>query len=268
MSKRLTHRLALENNSAVKAFFYHPHSRQSLSSLVFWLLVAGIVGTLQPCGAGSSGFVRAGQLQHARIFQQATLLADGRVLIEGGVNRAFSRLASAELYDPATESWSDAGSMTVGRSNHTATLLASGLVLVTGSLAPTITPAELYDPVAGSWSVTGTPVVDRRYAASATLLPDGTVLVIGGGDLTGSYLTSAELYRPNTGTWELTGSLINKRAYHTATSLSNGDVLVVGGLETAFALTASAEIYHFSTGQWSATGSLATARWVHSARVV
>jgi Kelch motif len=98
----------------------------------------------------------------------------------------------------------------------------------------------------GTWTVTGS-----MNAASdlntATVLPDGEVLVIGDGT------TSAELYNPATGTWALTGSMNTARFEQTATLLPDGNVLVAGGGQTA---AGSAELYNPATGKWTLTGNL------------
>ena len=92
------------------------------------------------------------------------------------------------------------------------------------------------------------------WARTATLLPDGRVLVAGGYNGT-TPVASAELYDPATGLWTLTGSLAIIRYGHTATLLPNGKVLVTGGFENP-----SAELYDPATGTWSATGSPAAKR--------
>src|SRR6266436_6398683 len=93
-----------------------------------------------------------------------------------------------------------------------------------------------------------------RYWHTATLLPNGKVLVAGGYDGV-NYLSSAELYDPATGTWTATGSLGAARAAHTATLLPNGMVLVAGGDDSSFNRLASAELYAPASGSWSVTGA-------------
>jgi hypothetical protein len=115
------------------------------------------------------------------------VLPSGKVLVTGGFNGALGQLASAELYDPATGSWSATGSMLAPREAQTATLLPSGKVLVTGGALfvrrerafQVLVSAEIYDPATGRWSLAGQMSSARAYH-TATLLPSGKVLVAGG----------------------------------------------------------------------------------------
>jgi Galactose oxidase, central domain/Kelch motif len=197
-----------------------------------------------------------GSLSTVRAQNTATLLPDGTVLVAGGHNPspATASLASAEIYDPAAGTWSPTGSLATGRSDHTATLLPDGKVLVAGGFAGVpeseLASAEIYDPVSKLWSSTGN-LATARAGQTATLLANGTVLIAGGFGSAGA-LNSAELYDPTAGTWAATGNLSVARTGHTATLLLNGAVLVASG--------SSAEIYNPTAGAWTPTGSLATAR--------
>jgi hypothetical protein len=129
----------------------------------------------------------------ARFNQTATLLPSGDVLVAGGYNFDDGYLSSAELYDPATGTWTATGSMAAARAAHTATLLPSGDVLVAGgSNGVALSSAELYDPASGIWTATGS-LNTVRDAHTATLLPDGKVLVAAGFS-TFTATASAELY--------------------------------------------------------------------------
>ena len=172
-----------------------------------------------------------GTLNSTRYYHTATLLANGKVLVAGGVDANGIHLTSAELYDPMTGTWSNTGSLNTGRDYHTATLLNNGKVLVAGGLnssQTTLTSAELYDPTAGTWSNTGN-LNSARFLHTATLLNTGQILAVAGLDTGGNSIASAELYDPTAGTWNNTVSLNNARGYHTATLLPNGKVLAVGG---------------------------------------
>jgi Galactose oxidase, central domain len=155
--------------------------------------------------------------------------------------------------------WTNTGSLNTPRTAHTATLLASGQVLVVGgedSGNNFLTSAELYNPVTGKWAATGS-TATRRMDHTATLLPNGEVLVSGGylgvdPHYQPIYTATAELYDPSSGTWKATGSMTVPRAWHGATLLPNGQVLVAGGTNA----TTSAELYDPSKGTWTTTGSL------------
>jgi WD40 repeat protein len=166
----------------------HHHINCSLSrlrSLLPLLLSAGQV-FVQPCTGAPFQFKETGSLITGRREHTATLLSNGKVLVAGGYNSTSGALASAEVYDPASGTWSSTGSLVSARWTHTATLLRNGKVLVAGGSGVNgvlLTSAELYDPATGTWTTTGSLVVGRSYQ-TATLLPSGKVLVVGGYDST------------------------------------------------------------------------------------
>jgi hypothetical protein len=147
----------------------------------------------------SGTWTATGSLGVPRYSHSAILMSDGRVLVIGGLDRAndFHPLASAELYDPATGTWTATGSLSTARGRSTATLLPNGKVLVAGGDidhgGPVLASAELYDPASGIWTSTGSLATARTYH-SAALLPSGKVLIAGGYDGNNNILSSAELY--------------------------------------------------------------------------
>jgi hypothetical protein len=166
--------------------------------------------------------------------------------------------------------WTATGSLTVARSNHTATLLPSGEVLVAGGAnasGVSLSSSEIYNPSTGTWTVKGN-LVTARQRHTATLLPNGKVLVTGGLDATGAALNSYELFDPSSGTWAAPGNFGLARAFHTATLLTNGKVLVAGGFDQFNDAVSFGELYDPSTGTWGPTGSLATARGAHTATLL
>ena len=91
-----------------------------------------------------------------------------------------------------------------------------------------------YDPATGVWTPTGS-MVNARREQTATLLPNGQVLVV-----SGRFTRTAGLYDPVSGNW--TTTTCSAAHGHTATSLRNGKVLVAGG-ESMFGVLAGADLY-------------------------
>jgi N-acetylneuraminic acid mutarotase len=220
----------------------------------------------------------AGSMATARVLHTATLLPNGKVLVTGGYNDVSGYLQSAELFDPTTQTWSSAGHLNSTRLAHTATLLPNGKVLVVGGegddgrgdgFVSALNSAELYDPATGNWSLTG-PLKSYRLAQTATLLPNGKILVAGGYwepcEVCYVPLAGAELYNPITGTWSDTASLNTGRETHTATLLADGNVLAVAGWN-GNALN-NTELYDAATGQWTISASLNESRVFQTATLL
>jgi Kelch motif/Galactose oxidase, central domain len=190
-----------------------------------------------------------------------TLLRDGRVLVGTALD---GDRPGAELYDPNSGTWSATGQMVRDADfvGDTATLLPDGRVLVIGLTAgnpPGSCPAnsvcpgggaELYDPDSGTWTATGK-MIAPRYYATATVLPDGKVLVAGGFVIPDIETDVAELYDPNTGSWTAIANAHAWSGHHMATLLPDGKVLVVGMGDPQ-----SAELYDPDSGTWTDTGDL------------
>jgi hypothetical protein len=223
---------------------------------------------------GLNSFVATGAMHTARLMHSATLLFDGKVLAAGGTTSPdfpAPVLSSAELYDPATRSFSVTGSLATARVNHTATALQDGTVLIAGGGDPNTNPlnsAELYDPTTSTFSAVG-PLNTAREYHTATLLPNGNVLIAGGftvlmnGDTPN--VGTAELYDPSTTSFTVTGTMVTARVGHTATLLDDGRVLIAGGDDNDGNVLATTEIYDPNTGQFSAAASMTTSRTDHFA---
>jgi hypothetical protein len=246
-----------------------------VSALRGAIFLAAGLALVQPCSGTPAGFEATGSLIAARDGHTATLLPGGKVLVAGGIGKTSNGLggaaiASAELYDPTSGTWTATDSMASARTGGTATLLPNGEVLVAGGSEESggfafvpISEAELYDPTSGTWRTTGS-MTGTRDGHTATLLPDGKVLVAGGGGFL-TVLASAELYDPASGTWTATGSMNTVHDGHTATLLPNGEVLVAGADNSD---ETSAELYDPASGTWTATGSMATGRGGHTATLL
>jgi len=177
-------------------------------------------------------FTQTGSMADARAAHTATALKDGRVLIVGGSSGHYPSqnvYRSAELFDPATGKFSSAGQMSVGRHKHAAILLRSGKVLIVGGSDNRdwhgeYASAEIFDPVSATFTTTGAMSTPRfKLPAAVALLPNGRVLVAGGGP-------SAELYDETTGTFsKVPGSLGAARFFASATLLPSGKALITGG---------------------------------------
>lgn len=190
-------------------------ARRSGFPLLF--LGAGLI-LVPRCAGAPFQFESTGSMISFRLHHTSTLLPNGRVLVAGGVNGSYLRIASTELYNPATGAWTPASNLTRPRSDHTATLLPNGNVLVAGgfdSHGDALATVELYDPVRGTWTSSGALTTARGFH-TATLLPAGNVLVAGGArtSSTVSPIARAELYNPAKGTWIDTASFKHARFLH------------------------------------------------------
>jgi hypothetical protein len=213
----------------------------------------------------------------SRFYNTGTLLSTGQVLLAAGEDPTTVVVASAELFDPATQSFTATGNLKSARGLHTATLLchlssppcANPKVLIAGGLGvggPELASAELFDPSTGAFTPTGS-LHAARFQHTATLLGNGQVLVAGGATIGGSLVGVAELFNPATGSFATIGSLVTPRVGHTATLLGSGKVLLAGG-QAAGGDTASAELYDPGTRTFTATGTMLVPRFYHTATLL
>jgi hypothetical protein len=197
----------------------------------------GYLSSAELYNPSTAKWTLTGNMTAPRNGHDAVLLHNGQVLVAGGLNASLSQcgtLASAELYNPSTGTWTATGSMTTGRYSFTLTLLPNGEVLAAGGTNcgnGGLTSAERYNPATGKWTATGSMTVGNE-TNWAVLLQNGKVLVLN--DI---------LYNPTTGTW----TAVSKDAifaHAPVVLLPNGDVYAAGTIQ-------GDSIYNPSTNQWT-----------------
>lgn len=207
-------------------------------------------------------------MNESRQYPGLARLANGRILAVTGHPLGGNSIASAEIYDPAEDTWTLTGSLNVPRNGVEPgglTMLPNGKILITGggTAARSVHEAELYDPASGTWSETGF-MAHSRCVHTSTQLEDGRVLVAGGIDwATNEVHASAEVYDYESATWIAAGAMRTPRWNHRAVRLADGRVLVLGGVSNASRdehVLSSAEIYDPQTGTWFETTPMRHAR--------
>jgi hypothetical protein len=217
---------------------------------------------------GGGSFDMSGGLHTERVDHKALALADGQILITGGINGLDQRTNTAELYNPVTGHLTAIAPMTTARSGHTMTMLNSGKVLIAGGFTDT---AEIYDPTAVSFTATKGKMSAVRVHHSATLLGDGTVLIAGGASAEKSpALQTAELYDPaSDGFTPVIAMMQSPRVYHVAALLPDGKALLAGGSDLeddSGGATNTAELYDPGAKTFTATANTMSAqRWAAAA---
>jgi hypothetical protein len=214
----------------------------------------------------------------------AVRLLDGRVLVlDPGAVDGYDP-GTAQIFDPARDTWTATGTLNTPRGGFSMTLLPNGKVLAAGGVDRwdrVLGSAEIWDPETGAWRPTGA-LIERRTGHSATSLPDGRILVVAGvnDDYVLAWSTgSAELFDPATETWSSAGAIENRSFGHSATLTEDGEVLVAGGYfdlqsrpDSRFGnhffvprMRASASIYNIAEGSWRSVGNLNAERFKHMA---
>lgn len=223
-------------------------------------VIGALLCTIAAATASADAFVPSGTMVFPRSVHTATLMADGRVLIAGGNRPSKERphdagpalrapSSLAEIYNPATGSFTATGELTVPRFDHAAAALADGRVLIVGGYGndETQSNGELFDPVSGSFNAITSSIAVGGERSTATVLADGRVLIVGGFRM--GVRNGAQIFDPATNSFSPTGNLNVGRYVHTATRLNDGRVLVVGGLGGS-AVRGDAEIYDPATGSF------------------
>jgi hypothetical protein len=228
-----------------------------------------------------------GSMSIPRLDATMTLLPNGDVLVAGGTTtggvqgtgggQTISPVASAEVFHPASGTWTATKSMGDSRFEATATTLSDGRVLIVGGFGGTpaqsqtgpqfaaLKSAEIFDPAVGAFTGAGT-MTEGRALQVATRIGNGQVLEIGGlGGPTGAVtLATAERFDPTTGAWtEVAPMVAQGRDGASIASLVNGNVLVAGG-ETvdngARHSLATAAVYDPAKNVWHPAGSMSCPR--------
>ncbi|MDQ0847404.1 kelch repeat-containing protein [Streptomyces sp. V1I6] len=226
----------------------------------------------------------AADMLEARWGHSAVLLEDKRVLVAGGVairsGDSLKALRSAEIYDPRTDKWTGAGTMTDARTGHSAVLLKGGQVLVCGGTAPisghddaSLAFCELFTPDS-AWAPTGS-MLQPRSRHQAVRATDTTVLAFGGatpgipGDGTFDPFTTltTERFDLATGKWTAMPTTPGGRGFHRVVPLGSRKFLVVGGTAEVRdgAGYRSALIFDDAAQRWSAATGPAIGRWAFAA---
>jgi hypothetical protein len=209
-----------------------------------------VSGPVDLGGSLTQGWAAASSMQVARADHTATLLPDGRILVVGGLTANANYVTTSEVYDPVANAFTltqtlggangdmlvdvmfngTPGTIAVARTDHTATLLADGTVLIAGGfgfetldpnnatqptpLQATLATAHIFTPSTNTFAQTTGNLNTARSHAAATLLPDGTVLIEGGlQDATSTALSSAEIYDPLTGTFTTTSTSLHAERF-------------------------------------------------------
>lgn len=203
-----------------------------------------------------------------RAAHTATLIANEKVLITGGFVDGGGAIATAEVYEPSTMSFTAVGNMAHARASHTATKLPNGKILIAGGFnGEYLDSAEIYDPSTNRFQPAGR-MTTPRSGQIATLLNDGTILLAGGVGTGWTFLSSAEIYDPRTNSFSKTVSMTTERESHTANVLNDGRVLITGGHKgrrAAITIFNSAEIYDPVKKTFTLVGNLNTKRHKHEA---
>lgn len=231
-----------------------------------------VLQAMAPASCELGDFSRGLNMTSPRFIHRTAKLLDGRVLLTGGqIQNAPTSIVtnSVDIFNPVDNTITPAAPMTVARWSHAAITLADGRVLVTGGRTASTAPpgvvlatAEIYDPVTNTWTETASPMNSVRRSHAMSLLPDGRVLVTGGGTgvatASSPAIRAAEIFDPATGVFTPVADMLTVRSAHSSTLLADGRVLVTGGSAGNGTLfpTNTAEIYDPAANTWTNAGPM------------
>ena len=250
------------------------------------LMTGGLTGEEDGPSAYSSSYTfdpstrswsRSGLMHTARAGSAAAVLADGRVLVAGGLyidkqNQGSPRaLDTSEIWDPTRNAWSQTGRLGRARIGASAVTLSDGRVLIVGGLPDaranvSLATAEIFDPSTEQWSAAGE--LESIHTGPLVALPDGGAIVAGGvvsrevveageSSFREELTATVERYRPTINRWDATGAMLVAAADRTVIGLPDGRVLAAGGVaegdDRERRLIADAELLDPVSGIWQAT---------------
>jgi hypothetical protein len=168
-----------------------------------------------------------------RLHQTMTPASADRIVVAGGVvfeKTHWAPVGTVDVYLPPERKWVPASPLLEPRSDHAATTLLTGMVMVIGgNQGPRLLQsAEIYDPKNDRW-FKASPLPGPRTAHSAFTLPDGRVLVAGGVQTDGEPTASTYIYNPPADQWTEGPPMTLARVQHAAVQRANGDILFIGG---------------------------------------
>ena len=198
-----------------------------------------------------------------RVHQSMTSAWEGLVVVAGGVEwheTYWSPVDRVDVFRPSQRGWTLGMPLRHPRSDHAATALQDGRVLVTGGNADTklLASTEIYNPRTDRWT-DAAPMPRARTQHSAVTLLDGRVLITGGIDADGAPTRATFIYDPGTDSWTDGPLMTVARLQQVAVALPSGDVLFAGGDGVA---SGTSEVYRFGQRQFEASGTLVTPRLV------
>jgi hypothetical protein len=215
----------------------------------------------------SGSWTQGGLLTAARGLHTTTMVSDTLIIFGGMDNGAF--VTTMEQYDGRQSQWgyfgAAPGPSDRSRKFHTVTRLPNYSLLIAGGFRDAPVNAARLFANAGMQN-TGS-LSAPRFQHTATMLPDGRVIAIGGRNSASEPTGTCEIYRQSSGTWVAAGNLANARSGHTATPLVGGRVLVTGGMGSAGALS-SCEMFTSPPAELTEAGLMLAGRQFHRATLL